>query len=450
MIERIFANDGMPVLIGADLRTLQRSFASADWEDSELKLALLDQVAVLVSMHVGTSDNRGYRMRIDSLDFPAPSALMAYHALRAHEKDASKARDTIEKQPDVFTVAWGSPNTSGTKVCDGIPETKLTDIPDNVETLSPQSRLFRGIFSQTSWGKKALELDAPYHDSSCVSDLVTPTNTEDNGSKDLFGKYLFLGTEIDIVEEQVNVPLRGSLPGINVHAMAFDNILSLDETVAYTKETNRELHWLLITFIMTMGLRFILERFGLTSKSNSYTSRLEKRQLTNFESQVTVVVLILLVPALTSFADFVYLQNPLIDGMSWGAFWTERGSVFVLDVVMFVFSLACLLALAALWVRCIEDTFSRKACVSQETAAYSRKRSEYPVSTATYVLIFHSFVIATLFLFAISIIGIIFLCLQFPPSELAGPIFTIPATYIVLNIGSLHKALDTALPVFNE
>lgn len=261
---RIRSREGLPILLGVDLPYLRNDerpeFPSVGANGVSMntgqvslwKLWILDQVAVLSTIRAGAASGKGYRLRIDTDSYFSPALRLFSDvecagpelsaACRQSESPPPMPGGVTHQLPDTLYLSWGGfSNGSQTKArqSDAID----TACPsDSLGTVTFVKRLVFGALAGTSVGRCLQRQSQPYHDSDTFSAAIEPLKiglvggSTDEARAAFSGSYLFLGIDADVLGDRISVPMHGTIPAVNTHAMAFDNLLSPNAKLKFLGE----------------------------------------------------------------------------------------------------------------------------------------------------------------------------------------------------------------------
>lgn len=256
-IEEIVDYGGLPVFLGATVSYL--SFArtaedlgkdmsrlSRERRISTLQQQILDQVAVLVSVDTYRQHENGY-VPFPQNAYLSPALAMAYAQCREGGREAAcHASETLS-------------NNGGSRVAphylgwDG-QATKAAGIGDCVSGPlrfhKALATLLYGMIPNTEVGNRVRETTCRRFETvslACVMDgSCKPTG--------LFtDRHLLLGTSLNVLGDQFTVPVRGVVPGVDIHATAFEGLLREAGPKSVPGKDGST-----IRFFSAIGLTFIL------------------------------------------------------------------------------------------------------------------------------------------------------------------------------------------------
>lgn len=95
----------------------------------------------------------------------------------------------------------------------------------------------------------------PYHPLVPLALIADPHSDAQRQELDvaLRGKHLMVGAKVKGVQDVVNSPIHGYIPGVNLHAMALDNLLTLD-AIKQTESSPTRIPWVLLLLAGGLGL----------------------------------------------------------------------------------------------------------------------------------------------------------------------------------------------------
>ena len=179
---------------------------------------------------------------------PAAAQVLSRSAALAMAQDVAHIQVTQEHEPMALT--WGVNNL-------------------NQERFAGWCRQARGGFSEMAppplralWsGDELLKPICPYARALTMTDLRSSSKEEDSRLHDLLdGRYVMIGANLSGSNDMVTSPVHGEIPGVFMHAMALDNLLTYEESYKRALEWGLPpawpLFWLgLIVVLVAHGLR---------------------------------------------------------------------------------------------------------------------------------------------------------------------------------------------------
>lgn len=95
----------------------------------------------------------------------------------------------------------------------------------------------------------------PYHSMVPLTLIADPHSDAQRQELDaaLRGKHLMVGAKVKGVQDVVNSPIHGYIPGVNLHAMALDNLLTLD-VIKQAETSPARIPWVLLLLAGGLGL----------------------------------------------------------------------------------------------------------------------------------------------------------------------------------------------------
>ncbi|MDD4865029.1 MAG: CHASE2 domain-containing protein [Alishewanella agri] len=170
--------------------------------------------AVFIQWH-GTEHY--YPRRFEGLNSPA-QALYTLHC-----ETGGCGKTAVSDSPPLIAVQWGSQLSDTQQRISNTEHCK----PNNRSIINVLDILKSDILWKTS--KEWLQ-PCPYHITLNAAQLLSDDINSKNALSDIIkGKYVFFGAYIQGARDEITSPIHGNLPGVYLHSMAFDNLLSYGE-----------------------------------------------------------------------------------------------------------------------------------------------------------------------------------------------------------------------------
>lgn len=130
-------------------------------------------------------------------------------------------------------------------------------------------------FLRTLWqGDEVFLPVCPYHRALTMSSLRSSSEAEDRVLQDLLGgRFVMIGTNLEGGNDMVTSPVHGDIPGVFMHAMALDNLLT------YEGRYKRALEWGLPPALplFWLGLLTVLVAHALRVSMGGFAARIRPR-----------------------------------------------------------------------------------------------------------------------------------------------------------------------------
>ena len=192
---------------------------------------------------------------------PAAAPVLSRSAALAMAQDVAHIQVMQEHQP--MALIWGVNNL-------------------NQERFAGWCQQARGGFSEMAppplralWsGDELLKPICPYARALTMTDLRSSSEEEDSRLHDLLdGRYVMIGANLSGSNDMVTSPVHGEIPGVFMHAMALDNLLT------YERRYKRALEWGLPPAwpLFWLGLVVVLVAYGLRVSAPAVAAALRER-----------------------------------------------------------------------------------------------------------------------------------------------------------------------------
>ena len=149
-----------------------------------------------------------------------PSPAQAMYQLHCKQAECNSKQS---EKPPVMAIQWGS------KLSDI--QQRFSDTQHCRQSISSGLSIIKILVSDIFWKTTKEWLQpCPYHTTVNAAQLMA----NDDSARQLFNKlirdkYVLFGAYIQGARDEVHSPIHGKIPGVYLHAMALDNLLTYDE-----------------------------------------------------------------------------------------------------------------------------------------------------------------------------------------------------------------------------
>ncbi|NNU14770.1 CHASE2 domain-containing protein [Parvularcula sp. ZS-1/3] len=266
-VEEIMDYGGLPVFIGASVsylsfeRTLKdigedTSILSEQRRISTLQQQILDQVAVLVSVDTYRQPENGYVLFPQNA-YVSPALAMAY--AQCQDDDWSgpcHAAEPLSKNGGSRTpphyIGWDGQAAKAAGIGDCV--------AGPLRLHKALATLLYGMIPNTEAGNRVRETTCRRFETvslACVMDGSCRSPGQ------LTDRHLFFGTSLNVLGDQFTVPVRGVVPGVDIHATSFDGLLRKISPKSVPGKDGSNLRFfgaILLTFVLSYLLRKLRRR----------------------------------------------------------------------------------------------------------------------------------------------------------------------------------------------